>query len=249
MSLLNTLASENYFIVNRDLVRNLGLESAVMIGELASEYNYFQKHNELIDGWFYSTLENIEERTTLSKYNQNKIINKLKEKGILETKLKGVPARRYIKINEKELANYLKQDSKKIDNLDSKNFNHLDSKKIDHVYKSNKEKNNNKNISSSSKEKVVDLLQSNGFIISPLQYETIDNWLDYDYELIKYALLQSLNNNIRNINYIDKVLLNYSKKGITTKEQAIADDEAFKKKKKGSTQKEEKDIGDYYAEL
>lgn len=109
--------------------------------------------------------------------------------------------------------------------------------------------NNIEDNSSSNKEKIVDLLQNNGFIITPLQYETIDNWLDYDYELIKYALLQSLNNNIRSINYIDKVLLNYSKKGITTKEQAIADDDEFKKKKKGSAQKEEKDIGDYYAEL
>lgn len=111
-------------------------------------------------------------------------------------------------------------------------------------------KENIKDYSSSSKEQIVDLLQDNGFIISPLQYETIDSWCDYDYELIKYVLLQSLNNNIRNINYIDKVLFNYSKKGIITKEQAIADDEIFKKKKSSVKEKEEKHgIYDNLAEL
>lgn len=144
MSILNTLASENYFIVNRDLIKNLGLESAVMLGELASEYSYFQKNNELENDWFYSTLENIEERTTLSKYNQNKIISDLKKKGIIETKLKGVPARRYIKINEDKLLSYLDQDRSKFSKLVSKNFNQLDSKNFDQLYNNNNNKNNNK---------------------------------------------------------------------------------------------------------
>lgn len=166
MSILNALVSENYFIINRNLVKNLGLDSAVMIGELASEYDYFQKHNELVDGWFYSTIENVEERTTLSKYNQNKIINDLKEKGIVETKLKGVPAKRYIKINEDKLEIFLQQDREKISKLDSKNFNQLDGTnfnqldgtKMYQLYKNNKYKNNNKNIYIKNIDKIINYL-------------------------------------------------------------------------------------------
>ena len=63
---LDLLDSGNYISVNRTLVRKYGLNVAVVIGELASEARYWAKKNELNDGWFFSTVENIEDATGIN---------------------------------------------------------------------------------------------------------------------------------------------------------------------------------------
>jgi hypothetical protein len=50
----------------------LGIDEAIILGELASEYEYWSRREELQDGYFYSTIENIEENTTLTEYKQRK---------------------------------------------------------------------------------------------------------------------------------------------------------------------------------
>jgi hypothetical protein len=59
-------------VVNKDLMRAFGIEEAILLGELASEYEYLKKQYAIENEWFYSTVENIEKNTTLSKYKQKK---------------------------------------------------------------------------------------------------------------------------------------------------------------------------------
>lgn len=104
MGLVSIIASNNYIVVNKQLARAFGLEEALILGELASEMEYWQQRGELKDGYFYSTIENVKDSTTLSDKRQRSALNTLKDAGIVDVKLAGLPAKRYIKINEKQLA-------------------------------------------------------------------------------------------------------------------------------------------------
>ena len=68
MGILQLISTSNFITVNKDLIKELGLEEAILLGELASEYEYWQKKDEIQDGYFYSTIENIEKETTLTAY-------------------------------------------------------------------------------------------------------------------------------------------------------------------------------------
>lgn len=123
MSLLKQLANSNYISVNKTLIKTVGLEEAILLGELCSEYDYWDEHNQLTDdGYFYATVEKIEDNTTLSEYQQRKAVNTLKNLDILETKLKGLPAMRYFKINESMLLSFLGASSEKTKELDTEKF-------------------------------------------------------------------------------------------------------------------------------
>jgi hypothetical protein len=107
-SVINLLANDNYIIVNKSLIQELGLNEAILIGEFASEYNFYKKNNMLDeDGSFYSTIDNVKENTGLSRDTQLRAIKNLCERNLISTKLKGVPARRYIQFNFQLVANLL----------------------------------------------------------------------------------------------------------------------------------------------
>lgn len=105
MSVISLLSNTGYILANKNVAKRFGLDCAVLLGELASEYVYYKKEGKLIDdGWFFSTVENIKENTTLSEEKQRKAIKIFEETGVLECKRKGLPAKRYIKINEEVLS-------------------------------------------------------------------------------------------------------------------------------------------------
>lgn len=109
-NVINLLANDNYIIVNKSLIQELGLNEAILIGELASEYNFYKKSNMLDeDGFFYSTVDNVKENTGLNKDAQLKAIRNLNKKGLLISKLKGVPAKRYLKFSWRNIANLLEE--------------------------------------------------------------------------------------------------------------------------------------------
>lgn len=120
MNILKLISSRNYGVYNKSIARIYGVEIAIILGELASEYDYYESINKLEDGeWFYSTSENIEDNTSLTYYQQNKAINKLIELKIIEQKRAGIPAKRYFKFNEKKLEQFME----KIEIYFSKNSN------------------------------------------------------------------------------------------------------------------------------
>jgi uncharacterized phage protein (TIGR02220 family) len=107
MGLVSLIASNNYIVVNKQLARAFGLEEAVLLGELASEMEYWQQRGELKDGYFYSTIDNVKDSTTLSDKRQRSALTALKDAGIVDVKLAGLPAKRYVRINENQLAQIL----------------------------------------------------------------------------------------------------------------------------------------------
>lgn len=138
MSMLKQLASSNYISVNKSLIKIFGLTEAVLLGELCSEYDYWEKNEKLEDNMFYSSVANIEENTGLSDYQQRQAIQSLKSCGVLETELKGLPATRYFRINEDKLFSYLRTSSEKTKELDVKKL-----KSNNNITNKNKEINNN----------------------------------------------------------------------------------------------------------
>ena len=107
MSVIDILSSGNYIVVNKKIASELGLCEAILLGELASEHKYWSNTEKLEDGFFYSTVENIKENTTLSRKQQTRAMNTLEDKGIVTAVLKGIPAKRYVRINEDAILPYL----------------------------------------------------------------------------------------------------------------------------------------------
>lgn len=147
MGLVSMIASNNYIVVNKQLARAFGLEEALLLGELASEMEYWQQRGELKDGFFYSTIENVKESTTLSDKRQRSALNTLKDAGIVDVKLAGLPAKRYIKINEKQLAAFLLNSDCANGETSSANLEELETpKRQGNNNNSNNNKNNNKEL-------------------------------------------------------------------------------------------------------
>lgn len=107
--LINLLSSNGYIILNKDIMKKLGLHEAIILGELCSEYNYWEKTNKLEEGYFFSTRENIENNTGLSAYQQREPFRKLVNMGILLEKMKGMPQQKWYSLNMNKLYELLNE--------------------------------------------------------------------------------------------------------------------------------------------
>lgn len=127
MILSSLLSSSKYIIVNKDLIKILGLHEAVILGELCSEYSYWESVNQLVDKeYFYSTRENIEKNTGINAHFQRVAMKNLEEKDILISKRMGIPCKKYYKINEFKVIEYLKKAKIIIDSPDVHEVNDKD---------------------------------------------------------------------------------------------------------------------------
>lgn len=103
ISIAKLLSTNGYIQVNKELIKLFGLHEAILIGELCSEYIYYEEHNMLEDDMFYSTRNNIEENTGLNEHFQRKAFETLTQAGIVEISKKGMPAKNYYRINYDKL--------------------------------------------------------------------------------------------------------------------------------------------------
>jgi hypothetical protein len=101
MSILKLIASDSFITVNVQVIQKVGLHEAIVLGHLASMHNYHKGE------WFFQTQKQIEERTTLGRKPVTAAINKLTELGILETENRGMPCKKYFKLNEEALGTIL----------------------------------------------------------------------------------------------------------------------------------------------
>ena len=99
------LSSTAFLIVNKELAKQVGLKSAVLLADLISKEEYFIA-NGMTDGWFFNTAKNIEKDTCLTSHQQRKAIKNLKDLGVIETKVVGIPAKQHFKIIENKLLSY-----------------------------------------------------------------------------------------------------------------------------------------------
>ena len=94
------LLSKNFWVLNKHLVKTLGIETAFLLSVFADADERLSDS----EGWFYQTVETIEGITTLNRYKQDLAIDLLIEKGVLEKTHKGMPRKRYFRIDSERLA-------------------------------------------------------------------------------------------------------------------------------------------------
>ena len=179
------LMSSNYYTLNKQIVKSLGIESAFLLTILIEASDGLSDD----EGWFYQTIEKIGELTGIGRHKQDKIIKDLIELKILEQKNKGVPCKRYFKINYSMIENLVflspqtslsENDNNKeyiINNLD-KELNHKEHKSYEHEFANDDLKKikhwfmkNKIDFSKKHEAKVLELLKNNslGFILKTFQ--------------------------------------------------------------------------------
>lgn len=89
------LMSSSYWVLNKSVVKSLGIETAFFLTNLVEADKLLADD----DGWFYQTIDTIEEITTLTRRKQESSIKILIERDILLQKNKGIPMKRYFKLN------------------------------------------------------------------------------------------------------------------------------------------------------
>ena len=124
------LASTPFFILNKNLLYSLGLDATIVLSDLMQKKAYFEQTHQLQGGFFYNTTSTITCSTTLSYYQIKQALNILQEKGYIEIKLKGIPAKKHFKIIENKIAKYLKTSNENIYIQECDNFEVNNNKEI-----------------------------------------------------------------------------------------------------------------------
>jgi uncharacterized phage protein (TIGR02220 family) len=130
-TLKQLLMSSSYFVLNKQIVKAIGIEAGFLLTTLIEASDGLA--NE--DGWFYKTAPSLEEETGLSNHKQSKIIEELTKLGILEQENKGMPMKRYFRINFQKIEELVfKKDSKNlkssIEENEKQGFKNFESKDL-----------------------------------------------------------------------------------------------------------------------
>lgn len=97
-------------VYNVQIALKLGLEAAALLCELAGVLDTLRatlKEDDEGKIWFYRTVEDVESRTGLSRWQQETAIRRLKEAGLLESRRRGLPAKRHFWLDEMSIIAYL----------------------------------------------------------------------------------------------------------------------------------------------
>lgn len=123
MILHKVLGQTAFWLVNKSIALEFGLESSVLLSDLIDKQAYFETRGELDEeGYFYNTSEDIEKSTSLNYHSQKKNLKPLIEAGFVATKLKGVPAKLHFKILENQILIFLNTVSKKTEKQELENM-------------------------------------------------------------------------------------------------------------------------------
>lgn len=85
---------------NRFLAHAIGAAEAVIYSALLAKSAYYEERGMISDGWFFSTVADLEESTTFSEKQQRRAIDKLIKAGLIRSERRGMPAKRFFKIIE-----------------------------------------------------------------------------------------------------------------------------------------------------
>ena len=97
---LDNLFNDRFLRLPKYAIRLFGVDAALMLGELYSEYCYWRDHKELQSNKsFYSTVENIQNEVGLTAFQQRNAIKTLEDYGIIKVSIHGMPKRRFFNFN------------------------------------------------------------------------------------------------------------------------------------------------------
>ena len=89
------LNPDNTISLNRPLAHAVGLMETVVYSALIAKWQYYSDRGKLDpDGWFYSTIADLEESTSLSDKQQKRCITVLEKRGLIKCSPRGMPAKR-----------------------------------------------------------------------------------------------------------------------------------------------------------
>jgi len=100
MNVLKMIGSTAFLMANKEIIRLTDIETAILYSDLAGAQDYWSEKNEIQDGYFYRTQNEIELNTTLSAKVQLRCLRLLEDKGLIKTKLKGLPEKKYFCIDK-----------------------------------------------------------------------------------------------------------------------------------------------------
>lgn len=104
------LLGTEFFQINKHLVKVLSPSESYFLTIITKSQNYaIEKKLIKDDGWFMCTVEYILTQVNINEYEQKKVVNTLKADNVIECKLFGIPARRYIKINHDALLQFIER--------------------------------------------------------------------------------------------------------------------------------------------
>lgn len=222
MDVIDFLSNDGYIIVNKKIAKEIGLNEAILLGELCSEYKYWRNQNKLENGWFFSTIENVEENTTLSAYQQRKSLKILEDLKLIEVRLKGTPPVRHIFLNVENLNNQMfknftfkseKSESlnvKKVDVNNNKNINNNNNNlpfpenKSDASFFNEDKADNIIKGSSKNIRDIITTIYRNDSIDEEIKqllvqyYKTVKRGFTVDQVIMQIKTLQELTNNVKN---------------------------------------------------
>lgn len=100
-SILQLLNPDNTMSANRLLAHAIGLCETIIYSALISKYTYYVTKGMIDEGgWFFSTVDDLQESTTYGEKPQRTAIKHLIENNLIECKVKGIPAKRYFRISD-----------------------------------------------------------------------------------------------------------------------------------------------------
>ena len=120
----NILSRDAFISVNKTLARKIGLIPTVILSELISEQKYWTIREQLDEnGYFFSTVKNLKENIGIKRGQQDKSIDILIKLGLVSKITKGMPRKRFFKINPYEVFRLLSED-------EEENFLEIDLTKV-----------------------------------------------------------------------------------------------------------------------
>jgi len=211
------LASTPFLILNKSLLVAFGIDANVVLSHLYQQQNYFREQDQLKDGMFFCTTENISCVTTLSYYQIKQAIATLTKWGILKVVRKGVPAKLYFKIDESQILKNLNSSVEKTSILDCENFNNK-------ILKNSKTINNNKEKIIKYNNDIIargmmftkSLVEMKLDIDDNIVKDFIDYWTEDNGKKMRFEMEKTWNTNLR----LKRWVRNQEKFGKSTKTTA-----------------------------
>lgn len=91
---------DNCLMIDKSLLNSLNdLVAANYLSFLLERFKFHLKEGSLEDGWFYLKQEKVTQELKISKYIIRRVKTKLKDLGIIKTKMKGLPQKEYFLID------------------------------------------------------------------------------------------------------------------------------------------------------
>jgi len=100
-NIIETFSTNNFLIVNKDLIRFFKCaNTAVFFSYLINNYEYFSRSESLDKkGYFYIRAGKIKDEIFMSYHQQKKYLEEFESLGLIDTALRGYPAKKHVKFN------------------------------------------------------------------------------------------------------------------------------------------------------